>query len=1800
MSNTKLTSAFALAALLASPAAFAQDADTDGIPNNADAFPCDPQLSGLAFAPGENQFGMLLFEDLWPEVADEDFNDVALAYNYVYFVDANGQVVRIRATLAPLALGGLYDNGLGLHLPVPASSVASVTRQVAGSPVETLTPSANDAELTVVVSNNLRELFGGTGGPINSDASTPRSAGQRIVVDVQLSTPIAQLAGSAPHDLYIFRLSDPGHEIHQRAYPGTSAMNASLFQSQDDNSTVGSWYVDSFGLPSAIVVPINVAYPGELSGIAQLYPNVVSWAQSGGAQDQDFYATNVDNAFAYRDSNGQGAYAPTAPPTILRDRTCVATDVTFNSNTTIDSSNVGTLQDQNWIVPAGVTVTVAYDRMIRVNALDVQGTLQPAACDLNNCGSVQIEVASDATIHPGGFIRADALGYLGSRQSPNTSYQARTRGNVSANASSGTGGSHGGFGGAGGTVTASYDDLYHPIYPGAGGTSASSSSSSYRGGNGGGAIRLDVAGTLAINGQISANGGRGAQYDAGGAGGSIWLSAANITSTNNGLAVVANGGYGYYGGGGGGRIAIYGTRSGWNVSSGSVQAYGGTSRSSNLYGGSGTIVYGDADLPGQANLLLTAPSNRNAGYSDLRIGAFGAVTAVNATTLTTARTLEPGALVGHTLRPDAEQAATVTITGNTATQITVSGGNLTTMTAVGRTFYVTDFETQFANVTLEADVRVDAGAFNIASDLSLANTSRLDVYDVTADRILLSDAAAMTAYDNTARIYDQSGSTQNNVWNVNAGAMSLSGSARIQAWTPSTTRVYPITIVATDLVVGSSARIESDARGYLGSRHGGNTTYQAQTLGHASVNASSGTGGSHGGFGGAGGTVTPIYGNPYFPDTAGAGGTSASNSSSSYQGGNGGGVIRISVANAFTLEGTVHADGGRGAQYDAGGAGGSIWIDAARIDRTTSGVALRANGGYGYYGGGGGGRIAVHYGQLSGWVVDRTTVQTIPGASRSSNLYGGPGTILYRHTSEPFGRLLISSDYNAATSDTRLGVYGAVTAVSGQTLTTSTRMIPNTLVGATLAPDITQGATFTVASNTTNTITVVETGLDAATAVGRSFSVLDDQTQFEEVIIERSANLSVGQLSISQNLVLRDSATLDAHDVFSTNVDFSGGTNFYARTLGGDAVVIGGSNLSTVQDITATTLTLTGSARVQNWTPTTAAVYPLTISANTFDHTTSARIDVSARGYLGSRHGGNTTYQAHTLGLTSANASSGTGGSHGGYGGAGGTVTGTYGDAIWPLYAGAGGTSASNSSSTYQGGDGGGAIHIVVNGIYTLDGAIRADGGRGAQYDAGGAGGSILVEAGTIARTGGSNLLSANGGYGYYGGGGGGRIAVHYDALAGFVPDDSTISVGGGGSRSSNLYGGSGTIVAWPRVLVNPNLIVTASANFNAGFGRTPVGAFGDVTSLSATVLGSSRRLEPNALVGYTLVPDAENPSNTFTIVANNSTSITVQGDMTGATAAGRRWYVSDYHTTWTDVTFRGDAEVEAGYLDVLNTFTHEESADLVVSHVDAAQATLRGSSRFAGIRFSANDFDAANSAYLLVRLLEGASIDLLGSVRIQPWAPSLAAVYGVTVLADSMSMATSVQIDGSSRGYLGSRRDGNGYQARTNGNVTANASSGTGGSHGGLGGPNGANITATFGSATQPVTFGAGGTSASNSSSSYTGGNGGSAVRVIVAQGFAFDGVIHMDGGRGAQYDAGGAGGSIWITAGALTSSGGRLRANGGYGYYAGGGGGRISVEAPNVTDWASSGITATVDAGPSRSSNLYGQPGTLRINGG
>lgn len=300
-----------------------------------------------------------------------------------------------------------------------------------------------------------------------------------------------------------------------------------------------------------------------------------------------------------------------------------------------------------------------------------------------------------------------------------------------------------------------------------------------------------------------------------------------------------------------------------------------------------------------------------------------------------------------------------------------------------------------------------------------------------------------------------------------------------------------------------------------------------------------------------------------------------------------------------------------------------------------------------------------------------------------------------------------------------------------------------------------------------------------------------------------------GRVAVNYTTLGMDTAQFRALGGDGSTADGGHGTVFFksvAQTNG--HLIVDGFGFATVSDSTPIPtnvifdhVTFQNGARIQLISPlvafgsvriigNTVLTHPLSfedglrIEAASLLIASNSAIDVSARGYRGGQRDGNGLNQGLTTN-SAVGSSVRSGGSYGGLGGVnGGTPNPTYGVATNPVYLGSGGSSRGDSFAL--GGNGGGRITLVITGVLTNNGAIRADGQNGSGSNSGGgSGGSVKIFAGTLTGLG---TLEADGG-GNEVGGGGGRVAVYYNALS--YNTNSATANGGSGSTSA---GSAGTV----------------------------------------------------------------------------------------------------------------------------------------------------------------------------------------------------------------------------------------------------------------------------------------------------------------------------------------------------------------------------------------------------------------------
>ena len=478
----------------------------------------------------------------------------------------------------------------------------------------------------------------------------------------------------------------------------------------------------------------------------------------------------------------------------------------------------------------------------------------------------------------------------------------------------------------------------------------------------------------------------------------------------------------------------------------------------------------------------------------------------------------------------------------------------------------------------------------------------------------------------------------------------------------------------------------------------------------------------------------------------------------------------------------------------------------------------------------------------------------------------------------------------------------------------------------------------------------------------------------------------------------------------------------------------------------------------------------------------------------------------------------GMGGSHGGQGGKDRSgesqylARDTYGSAIAPTNIGMGGYDYSAG-----GNDGGGAVKIVAGGAVTVDGTISADGeGVAGNLDGGAAGGSVWLTASSLS---GSGAISALGGDGTYNsqssGGGGGRIAVILTGSETFG-SVSMSTVGGDGGYQD---GAAGTIY-----LEKSSQSASGGELIVDNNGRVNSRIF-DLSYSPDRVHDSTTDLDGIGSASYTLSKITVTNGGDLRIGSDDSITLSAGGTIVGDAAdddEGIR--VAGGQLITTDATFSYNncfiAIDEAGSVFSPGTaLTIGSGAQLIVNapHTITGNVTLASGGVIThNLQYQEEQFKVDLTIDGDLTIPAGCAVDVDGVGHYDEYGPGGGAAYGF------------------------------------------------GGTHGGQGGwrsSGSGTADDCYGSITSPTNIGSGGYQ-------YTVGeetDGGGAAKITVTGTTDLDGMMTADGNGGntLRLNAGGSGGSIWLTTSSLTGSG-TIKANGGtakHGEASGGGGGRVAV---------------------------------------
>ena len=596
-------------------------------------------------------------------------------------------------------------------------------------------------------------------------------------------------------------------------------------------------------------------------------------------------------------------WSPAGPPgitdqAIIQAGTCMLADPRVAASCTV--SNGATLVFSNW--PAGLTLTA--DAIIRSG-----GTVTlPAAFTNTQMSNRVYIICQNFLLESGGAIQAAGLGYRGGT---GNNIPGSGPGGGPASGNRGGGGGHGGRGGyavscAGGVPN---DFTNAPVCPGSGGGMGDSGTV----GHGGGAVRIEAAGTATVNGTINADGTAtsGANQPGGGSGGAIYINCASFAGTNGLLtAKGGNSGGTLGGGGGGGRIAV---------------------------------VCADVIKPLSVAFMAQAATSGPYTRLDASWLHYGAVHGTVYLSNTNLVSTTPAGLSGYIILPT---SPTVELSDLTQTNGVLGIPEGDTWTVAGNlTISGTGVQVQVSGSSFGTDTNAGASqstALRCGGDLVLTNGGACYVWAGVTNGAEPAECGALVAVTGAVRL-------ANAAWIYPYSNPTNGGSVRFEMG---------------ELAVDSISGINADGRGYRGTTAGAGYGPGGGSI--VGPGGDCGGGAGHGGKGGdssAPGYGGAIYGSTNVPLLAGSGGGSRASGGGS--GGCGGGLIWLQAAGGAAVDGTLSANGQDAGNYQAGsGSGGAILINCASFSGGSLAV-LRANGGTSVAsgatqgGGGGGGRIAV-------------------------------------------------------------------------------------------------------------------------------------------------------------------------------------------------------------------------------------------------------------------------------------------------------------------------------------------------------------------------------------------------------------------------------------------------------------------------------------------------------------------------------------------------------------------------------------------------------------------------------------------------------------------------------------------------------------------------------------------------------------------------------------------------------------------------------------------------------------------------
>lgn len=245
----------------------------------------------VAFSYPSSNWNFRAFEDLWPSKGDYDFNDVVLKYKLNFEADKDNNITQVTALVIVNALGGSLRNGIALQFLHADKSryFGNLFTVVQGEHAK-----IDPQDPSVVILNN--NIIDNLGSGFYNNMGEGYDANPRVYeISISLNAEAGVKSTDLIPDLFLYRSSDRGLEMHMPYMPPSMAANLSNFNTFEDDSKNTGYYLSHEGYPWVIEVSdCNVFYhPRSKVNLVDAYPDFVTWVESNGTSNKTWYENPV-------------------------------------------------------------------------------------------------------------------------------------------------------------------------------------------------------------------------------------------------------------------------------------------------------------------------------------------------------------------------------------------------------------------------------------------------------------------------------------------------------------------------------------------------------------------------------------------------------------------------------------------------------------------------------------------------------------------------------------------------------------------------------------------------------------------------------------------------------------------------------------------------------------------------------------------------------------------------------------------------------------------------------------------------------------------------------------------------------------------------------------------------------------------------------------------------------------------------------------------------------------------------------------------------------------------------------------------------------------------------------------------------------------------------------------------------------------------------------------------------------------------------------------------------------------------